>query len=67
MQKNHDSILLRVQQISKIGGVTSKLAADFDAHAKEADDAKDNPIAQYIGMTRETHVLDIGSAQPVNR
>jgi acetyl esterase/lipase len=37
----------------------SKLAADFDAHAQEADNANDNPIAQYIGMARGTHVLDV--------
>lgn len=41
---------------------TSKLAADFDAHAQEAVNAKDNPIAQYIGMTRDTHVLDTAIA-----
>lgn len=38
---------------------TSKIAADFDAHAKEADNANDNPIAQYIGIARGSHVLDI--------
>jgi len=36
----------------------SKLAADFDEQAKEADNANDNPIAQYIGMAPGTHVLD---------
>jgi acetyl esterase/lipase len=38
---------------------TSKIAADFDAHAKEADNANDNPIAQYIGIARGSHALDI--------
>jgi acetyl esterase/lipase len=38
---------------------TSKIAADFDAHAKEADNANDNPIAQYIGIVRGSHVLDV--------
>jgi acetyl esterase/lipase len=49
--------------INKFGASdTSKLAADFDAHAQEADNAKGNPIAQYIGMTRDTHVLDTAIA-----
>jgi acetyl esterase/lipase len=38
---------------------TSKIAADFDAHAKEADNANDNSIAQYIGIARGSHALDI--------
>lgn len=37
---------------------TSKIAADFDAHAKEANNANDNSIAQYIGIARGSHVLD---------
>jgi acetyl esterase/lipase len=49
--------------VNKFGASdTSKLAADFDAHAQEADNAKDNPIAQYIGMTRDTHMLDTAIA-----
>jgi len=49
--------------VNKFGASdTSKLAADFDAHAQEADNAKDNPIAQYIGMTRDTHRLDTAIA-----
>jgi len=43
----------------------SKLAADFDSHAKEADNKDDNPIAQYIGMTSGTHVLDTRIATTV--
>ena len=38
---------------------TSRLAADFDLPAREADNANDNPIAQYIGMAPGTHVLDV--------
>jgi acetyl esterase/lipase len=49
--------------VNKFGASdTSKLAADFDAHAQEANNASDNSIAQYIGMTRETHVLDTAIA-----
>lgn len=49
--------------VNKFGASdTSKLAADFDAHAREAVNARDNPIAQYIGMTRDTHVLDAAVA-----
>jgi acetyl esterase/lipase len=49
--------------VNKFGASdTSKLAADFDTHAQQADNAKDNPIAQYIGMTRDTHVLDTAIA-----
>ena len=40
----------------------SKLAADFDSHAQEADNANDNPIAQYIGMAHGTRVLDTRTA-----
>jgi acetyl esterase/lipase len=49
--------------VNKFGASdTSKLAVDFDTHAQQADNAKDNPIAQYIGMTRDTHVLDTAIA-----
>jgi acetyl esterase/lipase len=37
---------------------TSKLAADFDVHAQEADNANGNSIAQYIGIARGSHALD---------
>jgi acetyl esterase/lipase len=37
---------------------TSKLAADFDAHAQAANDANDS-IAQYIGIAPGSHVLDV--------
>jgi len=41
---------------------------DFDEQAKEADNANDNPIAQYIGMAPGTHVLDVISpATPQTR
>lgn len=43
----------------------SKVAADFDQHAKEANDAKDSSIAQYIGMARSTHTLDTQVAATV--
>jgi acetyl esterase/lipase len=36
----------------------SRLASDFDPHTKDADNAADNAIARYIGMTPGTHVLD---------
>jgi acetyl esterase/lipase len=38
---------------------TSKIAADFDAHAREANNSNDNSIAQYIGLARGSHVLDV--------
>jgi len=38
---------------------TSKLAADFDPPAKQANNADNNPIAQYIAMAPGTHTLDI--------
>ena len=45
--------------IDKFGASdTSKLSADFDAHAQEASNAKDNPIAQYIRMDPSSHLLD---------
>jgi acetyl esterase/lipase len=37
----------------------SKLSADFDLHAREASNVNDNPIAQYIGIARGTHLLDV--------
>jgi acetyl esterase/lipase len=36
----------------------SKMAADFDSHAKEAFNAPDNPVAQYIAIAPGTHQLD---------
>jgi acetyl esterase/lipase len=46
--------------IDKFGASdTSKLAADFDSHAREAGDAKDNPIAKYIGLDPASHRLDV--------
>ena len=45
--------------INKFGATdVSKIASDFDQHTKDADFAKDNPFAQYIGMIPETHLLD---------
>jgi acetyl esterase/lipase len=45
--------------IDKFGATdTSMLAADFDQHTQALDNAKDNPIAQYIGMNPETQLLD---------
>jgi acetyl esterase/lipase len=37
----------------------SKLAADFDPQAQEADNAADSATARYIGMAPGTHVLDL--------
>src|SRR3984957_1714905 len=56
--------------VNKFGASdTSKLAADFDAHAQEANNAKDNPIAQYIGLDPRNHLLDAraaaGAANPL--
>jgi len=45
--------------IDKFGASdTSKLLADFDLHAQEANSGKDNPIAQYIGLDPASHRLD---------
>lgn len=45
--------------VNKFGATdASRIAADFDQHTKDLDYAKDNPIAQYIGMNPETHLLD---------
>jgi acetyl esterase/lipase len=45
--------------IDKFGASdTSKLSADFDSHTREANNAKDNPIAQYIGLDPKSHLLD---------
>ncbi len=45
--------------IDKFGASdTSKLSADFDSHARDASNAKDNPIAQYIGLDPISHLLD---------
>jgi acetyl esterase/lipase len=45
--------------IDKFGASdTSKLSADFDSHARDAINAKDNPIAQYIGLDPISHLLD---------
>jgi acetyl esterase/lipase len=43
----------------------SRLSADFDSHAREAGDAKDNPIARYIGLEPATHRLDARVASTV--
>ena len=52
--------------INKFGATdTSKLAADFDQHTQDVDNAKDNSIAQYIGMNPETHLLDTRIATTV--
>lgn len=52
--------------IDKFGSSdNSKLAADFDSHAREADDAKDNPVAQYIGLDPGSHRLDARLAATV--
>jgi acetyl esterase/lipase len=52
--------------IDKFGASdTSKLSADFDPHAKEANSAKDNPIAQYIGLEPASHLLDARTAATV--
>jgi acetyl esterase/lipase len=52
--------------IDKFGATdTSKLSADFDLHAQEANNAKDNPIAQYIGLEPGSHVLDARAAKTV--
>ena len=45
--------------IDKFGASdTSKLSADFDSHARDENNAKDNPIAQYIGLDSVSHLLD---------
>jgi acetyl esterase/lipase len=52
--------------VNKFGATdTSKLAADFDQQTRDADYAKDNSIAQYIGMVPETHLLDAKIAATV--
>jgi acetyl esterase/lipase len=52
--------------IDKFGASdTSRLAADFDARARDADDAKDNPVAQYIGLGPGSHRLDARVAATV--
>ena len=52
--------------IDKFGASdTSKLSADFDSSAREANNAKDNPIAQYIGLEPRTHLLDVRAATTV--
>ncbi len=37
---------------------TSKLSADFDSHTRDANNAKDTPIAQYIALDPISHLLD---------
>jgi acetyl esterase/lipase len=45
--------------INKFGATdVSRIASDYDQHTKDMDNATDNPIAQYIGMTPGTHLLD---------
>jgi acetyl esterase/lipase len=45
--------------IDKFGASdTSKLSADFDSHTRDANNVKDNPIAQYIGLDPVSHLLD---------
>ena len=45
--------------VDKFGATdTSKLSADFDSHARAANNAKDNPIARYIGLEPGSHLLD---------
>ena len=52
--------------IDKFGASdTSKISADFDSHAQEANNSKDNPIAQYIGLEPRTHLLDARAAATV--
>jgi acetyl esterase/lipase len=52
--------------IDKFGASdTSKLSADFDLHAQEANNGIDNPIAQYIGLEPRTHLLDARAATTV--
>jgi len=52
--------------IDKFGATdTSKLSADFDSRAREANNAKDNPIAQYIGLEPGSHLLDVRAAATV--
>jgi acetyl esterase/lipase len=43
----------------------SKMAADFDSHAKDAFNAPDNPIAEYIAIAPGTHQLDTKVAATV--
>jgi acetyl esterase/lipase len=52
--------------IDKFGASdTSRLAADFDSHAREAADAKDNPVARYIGLDPGSHRLNARAAATV--
>jgi acetyl esterase/lipase len=52
--------------IDKFGSSdNSRLAADFDSHARAANDAKDNPVAQYIGLDPGSHRLDVRVAATV--
>jgi len=52
--------------IDKFGATDiSRLAAYFDSHAREAVDAKDNPIARYIGLEPGSHRLDARVAATV--
>ncbi len=52
--------------VNKFGASdTSKISADFDSHAKEANNAKDNPIARYIGLDPVSHLLDARVATTV--
>ena len=52
--------------INKFGASdTSKLSADFDSHTQEANNAKDNSIAQYIGLEAGSHQLDARAANTV--
>jgi acetyl esterase/lipase len=45
--------------IDKFGASdASKLSADFDLHTRDANNGKDNPIAQYIGLDPVSHLLD---------
>jgi acetyl esterase/lipase len=43
----------------------SKVSADFDLPTQEATNAKDNPIAQYIGLEPGSHRLDARIATTV--
>jgi acetyl esterase/lipase len=52
--------------IDKFGASdTSRISADFDSHTREANNSKDNPIAQYIGLEPRTHLLDTRAATTV--
>jgi len=47
------------------GDFLDRLAADFDLHAREAIDTKDNSIARYIGLEPGSHRLDARVAATV--